>query len=115
MILSLLWKWAVLSGVFIGAAALIPQVKVKAWHSAIGAALVFGVANALIGWLLKGITTVVLFLPNFITFGLLVPLLVNMALLKLTDVVVEEDLEIEGWRGLLGTAAAVSVASAILY
>lgn len=113
--IGLLWKWAVLSGVFMAAAALLPQVKVRSWGAAAGAALVFGVANALLGWLLGGITAVVLFLPNFITFGLLVPLVVNMALLKLTDVVVEEDLDIEGWRGLLGTSAAVSVAAALLY
>ncbi len=113
--ITLLWKWAVLSGVFMAAAALLPDVKVRSWGAAAGAALVFGISNAVLGWLLSGITTVVLFLPNFVTFGLLVPLVVNMALLKLTDVVVEEDLDIEGWRGLLGTATAVSVASAFLY
>ena len=118
MIVGLIWKWAVVSGVFMAAAALLPDVKVKSWGAAAGAALVFGVTNAVLGWLLTFVAGAILFLPKLLTFGLLgllVPLVVNAALLKLTDVVVEDDLDIEGVRGLLCSAAAVTAASAFLY
>jgi uncharacterized membrane protein YvlD (DUF360 family) len=116
MIMGFIWKWALVSVVFMIVAAMLPSVKVRSWSAAIGAALVFGVANSVLGWLLSFVAKAFLFLPNILSLGLIflfIPFAVNAVLVKLTDVVVEEDLEIEGLGGLMGTAVAVTAASAI--
>ena len=115
--ISILWKWGVLSGAFVIAAALLPMIRVRSWGVAVGAAAVFGVANFILGFPLRFIAKVLLFLPGILTFGLLflvVPLLVNMVLLKLTDNIVGDDLEIRGTSALLGMAVIVTLASAFL-
>lgn len=116
--LALLWKWAVISGVFMGAAALTPQIRVRSWPAAFGAAAAFGVANVLLGWLVKVLLKVVLFLPAVLTLGLayaVVPILVNMLMLKLADHLLEDALEIRGIGPLFGLACAMSLASALLF
>ncbi len=115
--IALLIKWFVIAGVFMGAAKLLPEVKLKSLQGALTAAAVLGLANLLLGWLLSFGFKLLFFLPAILSFGLaylLVPLLVNMSLLKLTDEIVEDDLEIEGPVALFKLSLAVSLSTAIL-
>ena len=112
--IALLAKSLAVAATFVVAAQVIPQVKVKNWGAAIGAGIVFGVANLLLGWLLGAIFGALLFIPKILTLGLAglaVPILINSVLLKLTDDVVEEDLVIQGIPTLVTMATAISVIS----
>jgi putative membrane protein len=118
MVTTLLVKWAVVTVVFIGAAALLPTVKIRSWTTAILAALVFGLLNVLLGWLLKAIFGVLLFLPAVLSFGLawlLLPVLVNAVLLKGTDKLMGEKFEVPGLFNTLALATAISVAQALFH
>lgn len=86
---EILAHWGVTAAVFMACAGVARSVTVRSWGAAFGAAAVFGVANVLLSWLLGFLLKALLFLPAILTLGLawlVVPLLVNMALLKLTDV-----------------------------
>ncbi|MHC4391496.1 MAG: phage holin family protein [Planctomycetota bacterium] len=109
----LLIKWAVLTAVFLGAAALIPGVKLKSGAPAFVTTAVFAVLNLLVGGLMTWLLTGVLILPIILTLGLaylLVPLLVNAALLKAVDGLAEEEFAITGLTPLLQMSAVVSIA-----
>ncbi len=109
--MEILIKWAVLSGVFMGGAALLPDVKVRDWKAAVAAGAVFGVANFLIGWLLAGVVWFAFWPINLLTVGLFAPFAANVVLLLITDTVIDEPFEIEGLRGLLTLAALLGIAS----
>jgi uncharacterized membrane protein YvlD (DUF360 family) len=114
----LLVKWAIFSAVFMVAAAATPQIRVRSWGAAFGAAALFGVANLAIGWLVRFLLKVVLFLPAVLTLGLayaIVPILVNMLLLKIADSALGDALEIRGAGALFALALALSVATAVLF
>jgi uncharacterized membrane protein YvlD (DUF360 family) len=116
--LGLLVKWAVVSAVFMVAAAATPSIRVRNWGAAFGAAAVFGVTNVLLGWLARFLLKVILFLPAVLTLGLaylIVPVLVNMLLLKIADSALGDGLEIRGAAPLFALAAALSVTSALLF
>ncbi|MCA9547252.1 MAG: phage holin family protein [Myxococcales bacterium] len=113
---ALLIKWALTAGIFMGAAALLPTVKVKGWGAAFFAALALGVVNVLLGWPLSWLAGVVLWLPNLFTFGLVglaVSLVINTALLVLVDKEIE-DLEIKSLPANVGIAGAISVAMGLV-
>ena len=115
---AILVKWAVLSGVLVAAAAVMPGVKLRSPVAAIGGAAIFGVANVLLGWLLKLIAGFFLFLPSVLTFGLLgllVPIIANMVLLKIADQATGEELKIEGITTLFALSTAVSVTAAVAF
>ena len=115
---SLAIKWAVLSGVLGIAAAVMPGVKVKSPLSAVAGAAIFGVANVLLGWLLKGVMGFLLFLPSILTLGLvglLVPIVANMVLLKLADHYTGDEFKIEGISTLFALSTAVSVTSYVAF
>lgn len=115
--MGLLIKWVAVSAVFMVAAAVTPAIKVKSWGVALGAALVFGVANWGLGWLLTFVYKAITFLPAVLTFGLVwlvAPIIVNMVLLALTDRALEKDLEIKGLPALAGVATAIAIVGALL-
>lgn len=113
LIIHLLVKWAVISGVFVGLAIAMPAFRVGARLRFALAAVTFGAANILLGWVLGFALKALIFLPNLLTLGLLgllVPVVVNAALLKAVDVKFGEALEIKGFQPLLAAAAVISVA-----
>ena len=109
--MGLLIKWAVLSGVLMGAAALMPTVKVRSWPAAIAGAAVFGIANVLLGWLLTFVATIL----TLGLFGLLVPIVVNMVLLKIADQYTGEGLNLGDLPSLFGLSAVVSLTSYLAF
>ncbi|HOX43549.1 MAG TPA: phage holin family protein [Myxococcota bacterium] len=114
----LLGKWFVVTAVFLVSAAVTPKVRVGSWVKAVLAAVVFGLVALLLGWLLKLVFGALLFLPAILTFGLgflLVPVLVNMVLLWLTDALMGDGLRIQGLWTKLVMAVALSVAFALLF
>jgi len=116
--MMLLAKWAAVTVVFIAAAAVLPKVKIRSWPSALLAAAVLGVLNVLLGWLFKAVFGVLLFLPAVLTFGLawlLLPVLVNAVLLKITDAAVGDRFSVSGAGTVLLLATAVSVAQALFH
>ena len=84
----LLLKWLVVSLVIAVSPRLSDAIHVRGGlGAALRAALVYGVLFVLIGWLVRTVVTVLSIVPGVLTFGLffvLVPLLTNMVLLKLT-------------------------------
>ncbi|MCA9541381.1 MAG: phage holin family protein [Myxococcales bacterium] len=109
---ELLIKWAAYAGVLVLGAGLMPTVKIRSWGAAFGAAALFGVANVLLGWLITFLVKVLLFLPMILTLGLawfLVPIVVNMILLKLADNASGDGVRIESFGGLFGLATLVSL------
>ena len=115
--LKILVGWLVLTAVIALAGEVHPKVKVKSARTAGAAAAVLGVLNVVLGWLLGFLLKVLLFLPNLISFGLaylFVPVLVNMALLKVTQGLLEDDVEIDGTGPLFLVAVAVAIAGAAL-
>ena len=114
----LLYKWAVLSAVLLLAAAAMPRVTIKSPFAAVFGAAIFGVANVAFGWLFELIMNVILFLPRILTFGLLgvlVPIIVNMVLLKIAASSTDGDIEIEGAGSLLALSTIVSATAAIAF
>jgi putative membrane protein len=92
---------------------IVPGVKVRGIGSAVLVALVFGLLNFLVGWLLTLVVTV-LSLPltclSLGLFKLLIPTLVFAALLKITDAVLES-FELEGWWPALAMGLLFSLGS----
>ena len=90
---------------------------IKSLGSAVAGAT-FGVANVLFGWALKFITNLILFLPKLLTLGLigfLVPVVVNMVLLKLAANATDGEIEIQGISGLAGLSVIVTLTSVIAF
>jgi uncharacterized membrane protein YvlD (DUF360 family) len=103
---------AVLTGVVVLSSRVISGVRVKNVPTAVAVAVVFAVLNVLLGWLLH----VLLFVPTVLTLGLLglfVPLIVNAALLWLTDRVLKA-FEIDHAKALWLMALAITVARWLL-
>ncbi|MEM7585947.1 MAG: phage holin family protein [Acidobacteriota bacterium] len=76
-----------------------PGIKVRGTGAAALVALVFGICNVLIGWLLTGILTFFSLPLIWLTLGLfkiVVTTIINAILLKITDAVLEP-FELDGW------------------
>ncbi len=89
--------------VFTAIAAISPQVssgiKVRGTGAAAAVALVFGLCNVLIGWLLGWVLAILTWPLNWLTlglFGIVVTTAINAILLKITDLVLEP-FELDGW------------------
>ncbi len=109
-----LWKWAALAALFMVAAVASPAVKVKGWGAALGAALVFGVANVA-AWVLL---FPLVFVPDKLTFGLfgfLLSLPLNAIILRLADNALGEDMEVKSLPALASLAGAISLGGALLF
>lgn len=115
-IIGLLVHWIAVTAVFLIAAKALPDVKVRNARSALGAALIYGVANVVIGIALGFVLKMLLFLPEMLTFGvvgLLIPVAVNMVLLRITDIKTD-GLQIRGVRALGKMAVATAVVGFIV-
>ena len=76
-----------------------PGIKVRGFGAAAAVALIFGVLNVLIGWLLSAILTFLSLPLIWLTLGLfkiVVTTVINAILLKMTDSVLEP-FELKGW------------------
>jgi putative membrane protein len=83
----LLIKWLLASAVLVLASHVISGVHVRGLGGALWASLVYGVLFVLLGWLVGFVVTVLSIVPGVLTFGLffvLVPILTNAVLLKMT-------------------------------
>ncbi len=103
----------VLTAVVLLSARLIPGVRVKSLAAALGVAVVFSLINFFVGWLL----TLLLVIPSILTLGLLwffVPLIVNAAVLWLTDKVIKP-FEIDDAKGLWLTALLITAGNWLLH
>jgi putative membrane protein len=92
------------------------DVEVKRPKTSVTVALVFGVLNVLVGWLLRTFVALALLPAAVFTLGLaylFFGVIVNSVLLWLTDKLVG-DFEIRSFRGLFGTAALISFATWVL-
>jgi uncharacterized membrane protein YvlD (DUF360 family) len=111
--MSIILHLAVLTAVVLASARFIQGVRVKSIPAAIGVAAVFGLLN----WLLAGIIKMLLFLPAILTLGLgflIMPLVVNVILLWLTDKVLHV-FEIEHAKALWLMALFISAANLVLH
>ena len=82
-----LLKWLVVTVLIAVSPRLTPEIQVGGLGSALWAALVYGVLFVVIGWLVQGLVTLLSIVPGVLTFGLffvLVPVISNAILLKLT-------------------------------
>ena len=97
------------AGVIFLLAALLPSINIKSYGTAIGVALVIGLLNATIGWLLR--------LPlNIITLGLLsfvVRLVVSAIVIKLADKLFS-GFEVKGWGAAFLLAICIALAGTLL-
>ena len=97
------------AGVLFLLAALLPSVNIKSYGTAIGVALVVGILNATIGWLLR--------LPlNIVTLGLLsfvVRLVVTAVVIKIADKLFS-GFEVKGWTAAFILAACLALAGTFL-
>jgi putative membrane protein len=98
-------------------ARVVPSVHIRSVGAAIGVAVVFSIINFLVGWLIGWIFTAVLFIPALFTLGLLfviIPFLVNVAVLWLTDKLMGS-FEITRLGGLLVSAGAITLVNAFFH
>ncbi len=97
------------AGVLFLLASLLPSVTIKNYGTAIVVALVIGILNATIGFLLR--------LPlNVITLGLIsfvIRLIVSAVMIKLADKLFR-GFEVKGWKGAFLLAIGIAVAGTIL-
>jgi putative membrane protein len=97
------------AGVLFLLAALLPSVSIKNYATAIGVALVIGILNATIGFLLR--------LPlNILTLGLLtfvVRLIVSAVMIKLADKLFP-GFEVKGWLPAFIIAICIAIAGSLI-
>lgn len=108
---------AILTGVILLAARMIRGVRIQSVSAALVVALVFSLLNWVLGFPLKLLVGAVAFIPAILTFGLfflVVPLVVNVILLWLTDKLLKA-FEIADARALWLMALLVSVVNALFH
>ena len=97
------------AGVLFLLAAALPSVNIKSYGTAIGVALVVGILNATIGWLMR--------LPlNLITLGLLsfvVRLVVTAVIIKIADKLFS-GFEVKTWTAAFILAVCIAIAGTFL-
>jgi putative membrane protein len=113
----LLLHFAVLTGTVLLLAKLLPGVRVNNWRGAAMVAVVFGLLNLVVGWLVKAALAALLFLPAILTLGLAwlaVPFLANALLLWITDKLLDA-FELRDGKALLISAAFITAANGALH
>lgn len=116
MITRLLITMAAVAGAVILAAMLMPGVRIRRPSTTLVVAGVFGVLNLLLSWLLTAVLGVALIPAGIFTAGLVylaLGLLVNTALLWITDKLIE-DFEIRSFWSLLATAGLIGAANSLV-
>jgi uncharacterized membrane protein YvlD (DUF360 family) len=115
--LHLLLHFAVLTGTVLLLAKFLPGVRINNTRGAAMVAVVFGGLNLVVGWLVVLALKAILFLPAIITLGLawvLVPFLANVALLWVTDKLLEA-FELRDGKALLISGGAITLVNALLH
>ena len=115
--IDLVLKWAAISGILMVAASGLPTVRIKSWAAAFGGAAIFGVANLLLGSVLAIVAKLVTFPIAILSFGLVwlvIPIGVNMVMLKIADQATGDDMVIDGIPALFGLSTAVTITSALM-
>lgn len=115
--INLLVHFAVLTGTVLVLAKLLPGVRIRSTRSAAMTALVFSGLNLVVGWLVVLALKALLFLPAIITLGLawaLVPFLTNVALLWVTDKLLDA-FELRDNKALLISAGAITIVNVVLH
>jgi putative membrane protein len=116
MLMRLLLTMAVVTVAVLIAEAIFPGVRVRRPTTAIGVALVFGILNLFVAWLIRAVLAAALFPVALLTLGAIyffLGLFVNSVLLWATDKLVD-GFEIRSFWSLLGTAAVVSASGWLL-
>jgi putative membrane protein len=111
--MHMLLHFVVLTVTVLALARVVPGVRVTNNSSAALVAVVFGVLNFALGWLIKA----VLFVPALLTLGLLflfVPFIVNTIVLWLTDKVLHA-FEIRDLQALLISSGAITLVNGLLH
>lgn len=86
------------------------KVTVTSWASAFIAALLVGILNPTIGWLLRGVFHVAtLGIPLLLGLGFIIRLIVTMIIIKLVDVMLR-GFDVKGW----GTAFIIALVMALV-
>ena len=113
MIFEWVFEFLVFTAIAFVTPHIVPGVKVRGIGSAVLVALVFGVLNFLVGWILTFVITM-LSLPltclSLGLFNLVIPTLVFAALLKVTDALLES-FELKGWWPALAMGLLFSLGS----
>ena len=111
----LLFKFLIFTAIAAVSPQILPGVKVKGIGAAASVALIFGLLNLLFGWIL-GLAVKLVTLPlACLTFGIfwvLIPMLVNAVLLKVTDAFLDP-FELDGWWPALGMGLLFGLASLV--
>ena len=105
-------KWVGFSTVLMAAAVVMPSVRIRSWGAAFLGAAVFGVANVLLGTMLTFLAKVLLALPNLLTLGLtwlLIPVAVNMLMLRIAIGATDEGIKVDGLGALAGLALTLTI------
>lgn len=92
----------------------IDGIRVSGYGAALVAAVIYSVLAVLIGWLVRLVVTVLSIVPGLLTFGLfflLVPILANAVLLKMTAGLITR-FEIRTWTAAFLLGMAISVLNA---
>ncbi len=110
--IPLLISWLILSVAFWVTAMILPGFKIKSFGGAIIVAAIFGIINALLGWLFFGVLTIatlgIAYLLSFITRWF-----INAIFLSMTAAL-SKNLEIKGFRWSLLGSLTISIVAAII-
>lgn len=107
--MNLLLHLLIDAAVIFGLAYVMPQVDVKSFGTALLVAIVLGLLNATLGWVLRGVGNLV----TFFLLSFIIRLLVTALLLKLVDKLFSS-LTIQGFWPAVAIALAVAIAGAVL-
>lgn len=106
--MNFIWELLITAGVIFLLAAIMPSIHIRNYGTAVGVALVIGLLNATIGFLLR--------LPlNIITLGLLsffVRLIVSAVMIKLADKFFK-GFEVRGWGPAFLLAICIALAGTL--
>jgi uncharacterized membrane protein YvlD (DUF360 family) len=108
---------AVLTGTILLLSRFFTGVRVENTPAALLTAVVFSLLNWALGWLLGMVASAILFIPAILTLGLLfmlVPFVVNTAVLWLTDKALHA-FEISNLKTLLLSSGVITVVNAVFH
>lgn len=97
------------AGVLMVMAYIMPQITVKSFTTALGVALLVGILNATIGWILSGIFN----LFTLFLIGFIVKLVVSALMIKLADKLMS-NFSVNGFWPALVIAIALAAASTLV-
>jgi putative membrane protein len=110
--MNLLLSWLVLTVAFWITAAILPGFHLKSFGSTFLVAALFGVLNALLGWVLWTVFAVGT-LGLALALGFVTRTIVNAILLTITDKI-SDTLEIDSFGWALGGAALISLIASVM-